>query len=85
MYWDCIAFAVYTNSQATMNIMLPSPGLEEPPSGQAHNILNKQTINVFRYNKPEYATVKVLGPRLFPPNIAGRNLMYCATITTRYL
>ena len=39
MYRGCIAFAVYSNSQATMDIMLPSPGLEEPPSGQS-NILS---------------------------------------------
>ena len=39
MYRDCIAFVVYSNSQATMNIMLPSPGLEELLSGQSHNIL----------------------------------------------
>ena len=43
MYRDCIAFAVYSNSQATMDIMLPSPGLEEPKSGQSHNLLNKRT------------------------------------------
>ena len=40
MYRDCIAFAVYSNSQAIMDIMLPSPELEEPPSGQSHNLLN---------------------------------------------
>ena len=42
MYRDYIAFAVYSNSQATMDIMLPSPRLEEPSTGQSHNLLNKQ-------------------------------------------
>ena len=40
MHRDCIAFVVYPNSQATMDIMLPSPGLEEPSLGQSHNLLN---------------------------------------------
>ena len=26
-----------------MDIILPSPGLEDPSSGQFHNLLNKQT------------------------------------------
>ena len=39
----CIAFAVYSNSRATMGIMLQSSGLEEPPSGQSYNLINKQT------------------------------------------
>ena len=34
-YKDCIAFAVFCNSQATMVIT----GLEEPPSGHSHNLL----------------------------------------------
>ena len=41
MYRGCIAFAVCSNWRATMDIMLPSPGLEEPPSGQSHNLLKK--------------------------------------------
>ena len=47
VYKDCIAFAAYSNSQATMDIMLPSLRLEEPPSGQSHNVLNKQTVTGF--------------------------------------
>ena len=44
MYRYCIAFAVYSNPRATMDIMLPSPMLEEPFSGQSHNLLNKQLL-----------------------------------------
>ena len=33
MHRDCIVFAVYSNSRATTDIMLPSLGLEEPSSG----------------------------------------------------
>ena len=40
MYRDCIALAVYSNSQATIYIMLPSPS-----SGQSHNLLNKPTTD----------------------------------------
>ena len=39
-YRDCIAFAVYCNSQATMDIMFLSPRLKEPSSGQSRNLLN---------------------------------------------
>ena len=39
MYRSFIAFAVYSNSQATMDIMLPIPGLDKPLSGQSHNLL----------------------------------------------
>ena len=38
-YRDCIAFAVYSNSQAAIDIMLASQELEEPSSGQFHNPL----------------------------------------------
>ena len=40
-YRDCIDFAVYTNSQATMAFVLPSQGLEKTTSEQTHNLLNK--------------------------------------------
>ena len=39
-YRDRIAFAVYSNSQATIDILL-SPGLEEPSLRQSHNLLNQ--------------------------------------------
>ena len=55
MYRGCIAFAIYSNSQTTMDIMLPSPGLEEPSSVQSHELPNrvkkiniKQTTMAFR-------------------------------------
>ena len=37
---DCIALAVYSNSQAAVDIVSES-GIREPLRGQSHNILNQ--------------------------------------------
>ena len=38
---DIVLLSVYFNSQATMDIMLTSPRLEETSSEQFHTLLNK--------------------------------------------
>ena len=84
-YRDYIIFAVYSNSLATMDIMLPSPGLEKPSSGLSHNLLNKYLKKIpptFLFHISYYYVSYVCSFLLFHPCCSHARGILCGIHTS---